>query len=77
MFGRIEDLQHLEGLLSRHPVAGIVGARQIGKTTLARALEDLGRDRLDVLHAGDETFQLAENIRAVVAARLRSDIDPL
>ena len=40
MFGRVEDIEHLEGLLSRHPVAGIVGARQIGKTTLARALAD-------------------------------------
>jgi predicted AAA+ superfamily ATPase len=28
----------LEGLLRRHPVVGIVGARQVGKTTLAREL---------------------------------------
>jgi len=40
MFGRNEDLEHLQGLLSRHPVVGIVGARQVGKTTLARALAD-------------------------------------
>jgi predicted AAA+ superfamily ATPase len=37
----IERSQHyreLQGLLQRHPVVGILGARQVGKTTLARQL---------------------------------------
>jgi predicted AAA+ superfamily ATPase len=37
MVDRKQELETLEGLLSRHPVVGIVGARQVGKTTLARA----------------------------------------
>lgn len=41
MAGLIERSRHLEelqGLLQRHPVVGILGARQVGKTTLARQL---------------------------------------
>ncbi len=38
MLERARELKTLEGLLSRHPVVGIVGARQVGKTTLARLL---------------------------------------
>jgi len=37
MIDRKRELETLEGLLSRHPVVAIVGARQVGKTTLARA----------------------------------------
>ncbi len=40
MFGRNEDLAQLQGLLSRHPVVAIIGARQVGKTTLAGALAE-------------------------------------
>lgn len=35
---RKRDLEKIVGLLSRHPVVGIIGARQVGKTTLARLL---------------------------------------
>jgi hypothetical protein len=38
MFGRKKDLERISGFLARHPVVGIVGARQVGKTTLATAL---------------------------------------
>jgi predicted AAA+ superfamily ATPase len=38
MIGRHEDLRRITDLLTRHPVVGIVGARQVGKTTLARVL---------------------------------------
>jgi len=38
MIDRRHEIDTLEGLLSRHPVVGIVGARQVGKTTLARAV---------------------------------------
>ena len=38
MIERKGHLRTLSDLLSRHPVVGIVGARQVGKTTLARTL---------------------------------------
>jgi len=37
MIERASHLKMLSGLLARHRVVGIVGARQVGKTTLARA----------------------------------------
>jgi hypothetical protein len=41
------------------------------------ALEDLRLDRIDVIHAGDRTFDLARGIRAVALSRLLIDIQPL
>jgi predicted AAA+ superfamily ATPase len=38
MIKRGRELETLRKLLKRHPVVGIVGARQVGKTTLARSL---------------------------------------
>ena len=38
------------------------------------ALQDLGLDGLDVIHAGPDTFQLASRIRAVAASRLIDDV---
>ncbi|MBW1687920.1 MAG: AAA family ATPase, partial [Deltaproteobacteria bacterium] len=38
MLERSREVKTLRGLLRRHPVVGIVGARQVGKSTLARAL---------------------------------------
>lgn len=38
MIRRDQELETLRRLLSQHPVVGIVGARQVGKTTLARSL---------------------------------------
>ena len=35
MIERREEVRTVRGLLKRHPVVGIVGARQVGKTTLA------------------------------------------
>ncbi|MBI2358189.1 MAG: ATP-binding protein [Deltaproteobacteria bacterium] len=37
MIERVRELETLRRLLKRHPVIGIVGARQVGKTTLARS----------------------------------------
>ena len=37
MIERKHELEILRGLLRRHPVVAIIGARQVGKTTLARA----------------------------------------
>ena len=36
MIERRQEIDTLHGLLKRHPVVGIIGARQVGKTTLAR-----------------------------------------
>jgi len=38
MIQRKRELSTLRDLLRRHPVVGIIGARQVGKTTLARVL---------------------------------------
>ena len=38
LIDRRRHLEELQGLLRRHPVVGILGARQVGKTTLARQL---------------------------------------
>jgi uncharacterized protein len=38
MIDRVKERTALAGLLRRYPVVGIVGARQVGKTTLARDL---------------------------------------
>lgn len=42
--------------------------------SMRSALTDLGLERLDVIHAGPDTFPLADRIRAVSAARLIADI---
>jgi uncharacterized protein len=46
------------------------------KTTpsINRALSDLRLQRIDVIHAGEHTFPLAENIRAVALQRLLDDV---
>ena len=41
------------------------------------ALEDLDLERIDVIHAGDETFPLADRIRALPLRRVYDDLDPL
>lgn len=38
MIKRIQEIKTAEALLSRNPVVGIIGARQVGKTTLARQI---------------------------------------
>ncbi len=45
--------------------------------SLRSALESLRLDRLDLLHAGDHTFPLAEGARAVAFGRLFEDLAPL
>jgi len=41
------------------------------------ALSDLKLDRVDVIHAGEHTFPLAEKVRAVALGRLYEDVLPL
>ncbi|HEY3244219.1 MAG TPA: ATP-binding protein [Phycisphaerae bacterium] len=57
---------------------------EIKRTTAPRvtpsmrsALADLKLRRMDVIHAGDRTFPLADRIRAVALSRLLTDIEPL
>ncbi|MFQ6091442.1 MAG: AAA family ATPase [bacterium] len=44
MINRKRELETLKGLLGRHPIVGIIGARQVGKTTLARQLVEQGNE---------------------------------
>jgi hypothetical protein len=39
------------------------------------ALADLKLDRLDVIHAGDETYPLGKQVRAVSLSRLLEDVE--
>lgn len=45
--------------------------------SMRSALKDLKLDSLDVIYAGDRTFPLHENIRAVGMSRLLADVAPL
>jgi predicted AAA+ superfamily ATPase len=45
--------------------------------SMRHALTDLKLDSLDVVHAGESTYPLQENIRAVACARLTRDVTPL
>jgi hypothetical protein len=41
------------------------------------ALADLRLERLDVIHAGEDTFPLANNVRAVALRRIFEDVAPM
>ena len=45
--------------------------------SIRNALSDLRLDRIDVVHAGDESFPLAARVRAVALRRLKDDVPPL
>jgi hypothetical protein len=45
--------------------------------SMRSAMADLNLASIDVLHAGDHTFPLREGIRAVSAARLLTDVEPI
>lgn len=45
--------------------------------SMRSAMEDLRLERLDVIHAGQRTFPLAERIRAVAASRILEDVEEL
>lgn len=45
--------------------------------SMRSALEDLQLTRLDIVHAGRETFPLHKRVRAVAASRLLEDLKPL
>jgi predicted AAA+ superfamily ATPase len=41
------------------------------------ALADLRLERLEVVHAGEQTFPIAANVRALALTRLLDDLEPL
>ena len=45
--------------------------------SMRTAIEDLELTRLDIIHAGSETFPLSARVRAVAATRLLQDLKPL
>jgi predicted AAA+ superfamily ATPase len=45
--------------------------------SMRSALEDLELTRLDVVHAGSESFPLAPRVRALAAERLLDDLKPI
>jgi predicted AAA+ superfamily ATPase len=45
--------------------------------SMRHALKDLKLKRLDVIHAGDDTFPMAANIRAVALKNILTDIRPM
>ena len=42
--------------------------------SMRSAMDDLGLSRLDVIHAGDHSFPLADHVRAIAGARLLDDL---
>ena len=74
MIKRRSHIKALEALLSRHPVVGIVGARQVGKTTLARVLADRSKQKVhyfdfenpDDLNMLREPMMALKNLRGLV-----------
>ena len=46
-------------------------------SSMNTALTDLGLERIDVVYAGDETFPMAEKIRAVALSRVWDDLERL
>jgi len=56
MIGRPDQVKTVEGLLKRHRAVVLVGARQVGKTTLARVVARRWRSAatyLDLENLGD------------------------
>ena len=49
MIIRRREMETLRGLLKKHRVVGIVGARQVGKTTLAHTIATHAGAELDLL----------------------------
>jgi predicted AAA+ superfamily ATPase len=71
MIERHHELKTLGSLLRRHPVVGIVGARQVGKTTLARAFAAKSRGSVTYydLENPEDLSRLAEPMLALKALK--------
>jgi len=71
MIPRNDEIARLRGLLRRHRVVGIIGARQVGKTTLARMLasEWLGKSSFFDLESIEDQARLADPMLALKSLR--------
>jgi predicted AAA+ superfamily ATPase len=79
MIQRQQHLATLEGLLRRHPVVGILGVRQVGKTTLARELAQAWQGPLTYfdLENPEDAVRLTEPMQALKPLRGLVVIDEL
>jgi predicted AAA+ superfamily ATPase len=71
MIPRNEEIAQLRGLLRRHRVVGIIGARQVGKTTLAREFASEWRGRLSFfdLESIEDQSRFADPMLALKSLR--------
>lgn len=67
MIDRRHHIHTVEGLLERHPVVALIGARQVGKTTLARQILARRKGQADVFDLEDpaDLARLAEPMLAL------------
>ena len=88
MVGRPAHLKRLRELLDQFPVVGLIGARQVGKTTLAKALADVFEGevtRFDLenprhLHRLEDPMFALENLAGLVVLdeiQLRPELFPV
>lgn len=68
---RTRELQTLSALITRHPVVAIIGARQVGKTTLAR---ELSKERSATYFDLEDPADLARLDDPVLALKDLSDL---
>jgi uncharacterized protein len=71
MIPRNEEIVKLRGLLRRHRVVGIIGTRQVGKTTLAHMLasEWRGQSSFSDLENIEDQARLADPMLALKSLR--------
>jgi predicted AAA+ superfamily ATPase len=71
MIERSKHLTRVTSLLKRHRIVGIVAARQVGKTTLARQLADIHRGQSHVFDLEDpeDVARLTEPMLALKRLR--------
>jgi predicted AAA+ superfamily ATPase len=67
MIERQREIETIQDLLRRHPVVGIIGARQVGKTTLARSLvaKNRGPSSYFDLESPEDLARLADPMLAL------------
>ena len=73
MLKRKKELSTVLGLLRRHPVVGIVGARQIGKSTLARMVAERQKAKC-VYFDLEDSSDLAKLTDPMLALRSRTGL---
>lgn len=70
-------MQDIGRLVRDFPVVAIVGARQVGKSTLARELFESAGGRGAYLDPGDATYPMADRIVALPLSAVWSELEPL